>query len=279
MKRLTPLGLIAGGGELPFRVIEACMAAGRPYVVGRIAGMTDPGLAQYAGQDVGIGEIGKMIKLFRAHGVEAVCFAGIVKRPDFKTLKLDAAGLRLLPKVLAAARAGDDALLRVVMGAFEGAGFVIEGAEQADENLTLPAGPIGQYDGRDHLPDVTKAIEIAQSIGALDIGQGAVVCDGLVLAVEAQEGTDGLLKRIFELPETIRGTPVARRGVLAKWPKPIQDTRIDLPTIGVRTIEDASRAGLAGIVGLAGSTLILDAEAVCAAADRHGLFVLGVSRL
>ena len=108
------------------------------------------------------------------------------------------------------------------------------------------------------------------------MGQGAVVCDGLVLAVEAQEGTDAMLRRVAELPSNIRGSAGAPRGVLAKAPKPIQETRIDLPTIGLGTIQRAAKAGLAGVAGETGRLLVLDREAVIALADELGLFVVGV---
>lgn len=103
-----------------------------------------------------------------------------------------------------------------------------------------------------------------------------MVCDGLVLAVEAQEGTDAMLRRVAELPRTIRGGPDAPRGVLAKAPKPIQETRIDLPTIGLNTIRRAAQAGLAGVAGQAGGLLVLDRDAVIQLADELGLFVIGV---
>jgi len=111
----------------------------------------------------------------------------------------------------------------------------------------------------------------------LDVGQGAVVCDGLTLAVEAQEGTDAMLRRVAELPADLHGTPAHRRGVLAKVAKPIQEERVDLPTIGVATVEGAARAGLAGIVGIAGKMLVIDRAAVAAAADAAGLFVAGLA--
>ena len=129
---------------------------------------------------------------------------------------------------------------------------------------------------RTHQADIAKAIEVARAIGALDIGQAAVVCDGLVLAVEAQEGTDALLRRVAELPADLRGAPGRRKGVLAKVAKPIQEDRVDLPTIGVATVEGVSRAGLAGIVGVAGRMLVLDRAAVAQAADASGIFVVGV---
>jgi hypothetical protein len=117
---------------------------------------------------------------------------------------------------------------------------------------------------------------VAGEVGRLDVGQGAVVCQGLVLAVEAQEGTDAMLERCAGLPEALRGSETAPKGVLAKRPKPIQEHRVDLPAIGVATVLAAAQAGLAGIVGEAGKTLVLDHAAVAKAADEAGLFVYGL---
>jgi DUF1009 family protein len=131
--------------------------------------------------------------------------------------------------------------------------------------------------GPEHQADIQRALHVARQIGALDIGQGAVVCDGLVLAVEAQEGTDAMLRRVaHEISPAVRGAPGAYRGVLAKAPKPIQETRVDLPTIGLATIQRAAAAGLAGIVGEAGRLLVLDREQVIELADDLGLFIHGV---
>jgi DUF1009 family protein len=136
------------------------------------------------------------------------------------------------------------------------------------------AGAVAPTDGQ--VVDAAKAFQIARAIGALDIGQGAVVCDGLVLAVEAQEGTDAMLRRVAELPAALRGTRERPRGVLAKRAKPIQERRTDLPTIGVATLEGAAAAGLAGVAAEAGATLVVDKPRVIAAADRLGLFLIGL---
>jgi DUF1009 family protein len=200
-----------------------------------------------------------------------------VARPDFTSLVPDLKGLMLLPKAIAAARKGDDALLRLLVGEFEKAGFAVEGAHEVMEDLSLRAGPLGAHAPSEaDLADARKALEVARAIGRLDVGQAAVVAHGLVLAVEAQEGTDAMLARVAELPPHLRGRPGAGVGVLAKAPKPIQETRVDLPTIGLATLQGVARAGLAGIVGEAGRLLVLDREAVIALADELGVFVLGV---
>jgi len=271
------LGLIAGGGELPLRLARQCEATGRPLFVIRLKGIADASMQAFGGADLGMAELGKIIASLKAAGCEAICLAGIVKRPDFAALKPDLRGIRALPGAIAAARRGDDALLRFLVGEFESEGFVIEGAHEVAQSMTLPGGPLGRLRPQaHHMLDLHKAFVIAGEIGRLDVGQGAVVCEGLVLAVEAQEGTDAMLERCAGLPEPLRGTIAARRGVLAKRPKPIQEQRVDLPTIGVATILGAARAGLAGVAGEAGKVLVLDHAAVAKAADELGLFVYGL---
>ena len=274
---MLKLGLIAGGGSLPAMVADHCRDAGRDYFVIRLAGFADEAMRLHPGADVGLAQLGKCMKLLRQEGCKAVCFAGKVDRPDFSKLVPDMRGMAALPGVIAAARKGDDALLRRIVHEFEKEGFVIEGADQVEGGLTLPHGPLGRHTPRaEHEGDIQKALQVAREIGRLDVGQGAVVCDGLVLAVEAQEGTDAMLRRVADLPAALRGSPERPRGVLAKAPKPIQETRVDLPTIGLGTVQRAARAGLAGIVGEAGRLLVVDRDAVIAMADDLGLFIFGV---
>lgn len=274
---MRKLGLIAGGGALPVELAARCEAASRPFTVVRLKGFADPALDRYPGVDAGLGEFGKVFKALKAQGCEVVCFAGTVSRPDFSAIIPDLRGVTVIPALIKAARQGDDALLRRLLAEFEKEGFAIEGAHEAVGEITLPPGLLGAYSPRpEDTADIERALLVAREIGKLDIGQGAVVCDGLVLAVEAQEGTDAMLRRVAELPQAIRGGAERRRGVLAKAPKPIQETRIDLPTIGVATLQRAARAGLAGVVGEAGRLLVVDREAVIACADDLGLFVLGV---
>lgn len=276
---MDKLGLIAGGGNLPVEIARHCERSGRPLFVIRLKGFAGGDLRPYAGAEVGLAEIGKCLKALKRAGCRAVCLAGDVARPDFASLVPDFRGLMLLPKVIAAARKGDDALLRVMVGVFETAGFEVQGAHEVMNDLTLPSGLLGwRKPDVDDLADATKALQVARALGELDVGQAAVVARGLVLAVEAQEGTDAVLARVAELPAHLKGRPGAGVGVLAKAPKPIQETRVDLPTIGLATIHGVARAGLAGIVGETGRLLVLDREAVIELADELGVFILGVER-
>jgi DUF1009 family protein len=274
------LGIIAGGGELPVALAEYCAAASLPYFVARISPYADTALDRHPGATHGLGAMGARMQTLREAGCDALVLIGQVPRQDPRALKLDDVAIGMLPALLAAAPEGDDALLRAVMAEHEKAGFKIVGAEEAMAALLATSGAWGV-----HAPDAAatrdmiKAARIASAIGAMDIGQGVVVCDGVVLAVEAQEGTDAMLQRVAVLPEALRGTPQARRGVLVKRPKPMQERRIDLPTIGVRTIEGAAAAGLSGIAVEAGGALAVRREALVAVADAMGLFVYGFTRV
>jgi len=273
---MNKLGLISGGGALPVSVAARCEAEGRPVFVVRLAGFADAHLTRYPGIEAGVAEFGKILAALKQAGCTGVCFAGTVSRPDFKTLKPDMKGATLLPGIIAAATQGDDALLRKILSVFEGEGYVIEGADDVLGGDTLPGGALGAVQPTElQLYDLRKALYVAGKTGELDIGQGAVVCDGLVLAVEAQEGTDAMLARVASLPADLRGSAAARKGVLAKAPKPIQDLRVDMPVIGARTLEMAASAGLAGVGGVAGKLILIDEAGLIETADRLGLFVWG----
>jgi len=271
---MAALGIIAGGGELPLAIAESVRDSGRDLFVLALPG-ADEGLTQFPGKGAGIGELGKSLSLLKENGCDAVTFAGRVARPDWRSLKLDARGALALPKVAAAALKGDDALMRAVLSVFEKEGFRVVGTAEAAPGLLAASGVYGRHapdaQARD---DIALARTVVRRLGDLDIGQAAAVADGLVLAVEAAEGTDAMLQRLPQLSKNIRGTAEKRRGVLVKAPKPSQDRRIDLPVIGVRTIELAAAGGLAGVAVEAGAALIMRKAKIVETADALGLFVM-----
>ncbi len=277
MADLRKLGIIAGGGDLPVVLAEHCAASGAPYFVARVAPYADPRLEKHPGTTDGLGAMGARIEALRNAGCDAVVLLGQVPRPNFAALDLDEGARAMLPALLAAAPQGDDALLRALLAEHELAGFRVLGAEEAMADLLAPPGIWGAHAPVAHMNDLRLAAKVAAAIGAFDIGQGVVAAKGLILAVEAQEGTDAMLRHVAELPQTLRGAPGARHGVLVKRPKPIQERRIDLPTIGVRTIECAAEGGLAGVAVEAGGALAVRRDEIVAAADRLGLFVYGFS--
>ena len=273
------LGLIAGGGALPRAVAQAARAGGREvFVVALVGSVTEDWIKDFPHEFFSPGEPSRIIAAFRNADVDNVLMCGRVDRPKFSEMKLDAKGVLLLPKAIVAAKQGDDALLRFIVGICEDAGLKAISVAEAAPSLVCGEGALGKIAPSDEdRADIAKAFHIVRTLGALDVGQGAVVCDGLALAVEAAEGTDAMLTRIPSLREALRGTAAKPRGVLAKALKPTQDAKTDMPVVGVETVKNAHAAHLAGIALEAGKSLILDKAAVAAEADRLGLFVVGVT--
>jgi len=272
------LGIIAGGGSLPILLADACKSSGRFYHMVGIEGFAlSADLAPYEHDWTPIGSLGHTLDILRSNDCRQVVMAGNVKRPDFKSLKMDWRATKLLPKLLNAARRGDDALLSVVVKTFEDEGLEIIGADDVLEDLLIGSGPLGAITPDSHASqDITRGLEVVRELGALDIGQATVICNQLVLAVEAVEGTDAMLDRCLEISLDLRGDPANRRGVMVKIPKPGQERRVDLPTVGISTLERASAIGLSGIAVAAGGALVLDQEKIMAFADMHNMFVFGI---
>jgi hypothetical protein len=275
---VNALGLIAGGGELPRAVAEAARAAGRSvFIIPLVGSLSGEWVKDFPHEFLSPGEPGRIIKALRSAGAGDVLLAGRVDRPKFSELKLDAKGMMLLPKAVAAAKKGDDALLRFIVGICEDEGLRAVSVAEAAPSLVADEGALGAVTPDDgHRADIELAFKIVHALGTLDVGQAAIVCEGLALAVEAAEGTDAMLARVGTLRETLRGKEGEHRGVLAKALKPTQDAKTDMPVVGVQTVKNAAAAHLAGIALEAGAALILNKRAVAAEADRLGLFVIGV---
>jgi UDP-2,3-diacylglucosamine hydrolase len=272
---VTGLGIIAGGGDLPAAIAESAIEAGRSVFIVGLRGSADENIAPFPHDWAGIGEVGRTLKLLREHDCADILLAGRVARPRFADVKVDAKGLMLLPKVIAAARRGDDALLRALVASFEAEGFRTVGVEDAAPGLLAKEGALGHVTPpAECADDIALGVKVVRLLGTIDVGQAAAVCEGLVLAVEAAEGTDAMIARVGSLPEVVRGTQARRRGVLVKALKPAQDRKTDLPVVGVQTVQNAAAVGLAGIAVEAGRSLIINRRGVIAAADAAGLFVV-----
>ena len=259
------LALIAGVGRLPG------VLAPRAGLVCALEGFAPEGVA--VDVTFRLERLGALFDVLRRAGVETVCFAGAVRRPAIDPARLDPVTAALAPRLAAAMAAGDDHTLRLVLAIFEEQGFSVRGAAEIAPALLPEPGLLGRVapDARDEV-DAARAAAVVAALGAADVGQGAVVAQGQVLAVEALPGTDWMLGSITELG-TLRPDPARGRGLLLKAPKPGQDRRVDLPAVGPRTLEGAARAGLGGLVIEAGGVLLLDREAAVEAADRAGLFL------
>jgi DUF1009 family protein len=265
------LGMIAGGGDLPATIIEACRAGKRPLFVAAIKGACAPGTVEgTAHMWFEIGAVGQLLDALRRENCRDVVMAGPVKRPEFAALKADWQGIKLLPRVVKAAAKGDNAIFKTLVRFLEDQGFRVIGADDVVAELLAPVGAIGRFapSGAD-LADIERGRLVVNALGALDVGQAAVVRQGVVLGVEAVEGTNQLLQRCAEL------APSGRAGVLVKMPKPGQERRVDLPTVGPPTVEHAIAARLNGIAFEAKGVLIMGRDRAVRTADGNELFLFG----
>lgn len=265
------LGIIAGGGDLPARLIDTCRAGGRDFFVVALEGQADPSLTRDAPSAwFRIGAAGAILDCLRREGVRDIILAGRVRRPSLAEMRPDWFTARFMARIGARAL-GDDGLLRAVVATLEEEGFRIQGVQDLVSDLLAPAGVLGR-----HVPDaaarldIEQGVRVAKALGHLDVGQAVVVQQGLVLGVEAIEGTDALIRRCAGLARAGAGP------ILVKCAKPQQDRRLDMPTIGPATVTEAVAAGFQGIAMEAGGTLLLGREAVIAAADAAGLFLDGM---
>ena len=273
-----PLAILAAGGNVPFQVASAAAAAGRKVLVIGLEGEADDRLKAFRFETMKWGQLGHAEELMSAHGARDVVLIGSVShRPDFRSMGVDFGTLRLLPRILKAMVGGDDALLSNMVSYLEGRGFRVIGAHEIAPDLVARAGQLaGPRASRAALDDARVAMDAARAIGERDIGQAAVAVNGLVVAVEAAEGTDAMVDRVGELHAQRRVKWSGRAGALAKCAKPQQDLRVDMPTIGPRTVASVVKAGLAGIVVEAGRVMIADRAETLKAAEHSGTFILAV---
>ena len=272
-----PVGVIAGGGRLPIEVAEAIEATGRQVVLAGIDGEAD---AVFSRADVlrfRWGQIGGAIDHFASRNARDVVIVGtITRRPDFKALRLDGGTFRRLPRILQALVGGDDSVVRRALGLIEAEGFRVRGIAEVAPGLLAGEGVLGRHrPDAAVLADAEFAMRALAALGPYDVGQAAVVIDKRIAALEAAEGTDRMLARIADLKGSGR-LPDKRGGVLVKRAKPGQELRTELPAIGPLTVAAAAAARLSGIAIEAGRTIIADRVETIAAADRAGLFLVGM---
>jgi DUF1009 family protein len=272
----SPLAIIAGGGPLPGVVAQSALAKGRSIHIIGLRGEADASIETYPHSWMKWGEIGKLFSILEKHGCRDVVMIGKVTRPDVKNLSVDFGALKSLPFLVTLGTGGDDKILSSIVRFFEQKGHRVVGAAAVAPELLAGEGVLGKKKpSADDRADMEVGFSVVEELGRLDIGQGAVIVNRHVLAVEAAEGTDAMLERCADLRRNRYRFRRLRLGVLVKAPKPGQEERIDLPTIGPRTMEKAAEAGLAGVAIAAGRVLMTEREATIKAADRLGLFLVG----
>jgi hypothetical protein len=274
----SPIGLIAAGGVMPFAVADSLRARGIQPVLFALKGACDPvAVERFRHHWISVGQVGRAMKLFRAENCRDLVFIGTLVRPALSEIRLDWVTLRVLGRVWAAFRGGDDHLLSGIGRILEQDGFRMVGIRDVAPDLLVPEGCLTRtMPGENAAADIVRGREVLRALSPFDIGQAAVVIDGHVVGVEDIEGTDGLLARVARLRKEGRIRAKASRGVLVKAPKSGQDLRFDLPTVGPRTVEGAAAAELAGIAVVAGNTIVVEPQVMIEKADAAGLFVTGL---
>jgi UDP-2,3-diacylglucosamine hydrolase len=274
----SPVGVIAGGGTMPFAVADSLQARGVAPVLFALRGACDPvRVERFRHHWISVGQLGRATKLFRSEGCRDLIFIGTLMRPALSEIRLDWGTVRVIGRILASFRGGDDHLLSGIGRILEQDGFRMVGIRDVAPDVLMPEGSITRATPDPAAAsDIEKGREVLRALSPFDIGQAVVVIDGHVVAVEDIEGTDGLLARVARLRGEGRLRSKMGRGVLVKAPKSGQDLRFDLPTVGSKTIEGAAMAGLAGIAIIAGHTIAADSQGMIEAADKAGLFIQGL---
>jgi hypothetical protein len=270
-----PLGIIAGQGLLPCALAEAVAAHDIPLHIVAIRGEATEEIERFPHTWIKWGQIGKLFGALEKSGCRELVIIGGVNRPDFGNVRPDFGAIKALPFLLGLGKGGDDSVLSRIVRFFEEKGYRVHGAGDVAPELLASEGTLGtKTPSAEDKSDIEIAFKVVRALGHLDVGQGAIVAKGRVLAVEAAEGTDAMLARCEDLRKLGR-TRGARAGVLVKAPKPGQELRVDMPTIGPETMRKVAAAGLSGIAVAAGHVLLAERAATIGAANENKLFLVG----
>ena len=263
--------MLAGSGMMPTEIIRYCAAQQKEiFVMGLEPFASEANIGEASHGFARMGEVGKILKAFQKNGVQDIVLAGGIKRPSFKELIPDWEGMKIVTR-LAFKKMSDDNLFRAVINEIEGYGFKVLGIEEVVPEMLFAEGLYGKVKpSSEDRDDIERGVTVAKALGAVDVGQAVVVQEGMVLAVEAIEGTDMMLSRAASVKKE------GKAPVMVKVLKPGQDLRVDLPAIGLQTIEQLKKYGIKGIAVEAGGILLIEREKVIKMADEAGIFILGL---
>jgi DUF1009 family protein len=274
-----PLAIIAGAGDFPPRLASLVAGHGRQVFIAALEGAAVP--ANFGAADLQcyrLGQLGRLLEDLRRRDIVDLILIGSLPRPSFGALRPEASTLKYLPHFARAFRGGDDHLLRGVVTFFEGQGFTVHGPADVAPQMAAPVGPLGRKVASAAQKDlVTRGFHLLAALSPFDVGQAAILADHRVIAIEAAEGTDAMIRRVGDLVASGRLRFAKGDGILVKAPKDGQDLRVDMPAIGPDTLRHVTEAGLSGIGLRAGRVLVGDAAQLGKLADQSGLFIEGVA--
>jgi DUF1009 family protein len=282
MSEQNKLGLIAGNGRFPFLLLDAARAHSLSVVVAAIREETDPEMDARAAADpnirvhwMSLGELSRLIDTFKAEGVTRAVMAGQVKHAQiFSSIRPD---WRLAKLLLNLRTRNTDMLLGAVAKVLSDEGIELISSTHYLEPLLAKPGVLTQRaPTEDELKDIAYGRTVAHALAAYDLGQTVVIAAQACVAVEAMEGTDATIERAGALFRALSdsGSTLSRALTVVKVAKPNQDMRFDVPVIGLATVQAMASAGATCVAVEAGRTLLFDAAAVVALADKSGIAVV-----
>lgn len=266
MKRI--LGIIAGGGAFPITVAKTAREHGERVVGAGFPSDTDPDFPEHCDTFawLKLGQLGRLIDFFTAHGVTHVVMAGRINKPRALDLRPDWRAAKLL---FSAKTRGDDALLRAVTAELEREGMQVVAPHLYSPDLLAPEGVLTRRAPTEReREDVSFGWHVSRSLGAFDIGQCLVVREKIVLAVEAIEGTDAAIRRGGQLG--------GAGAVVVKRPKPTQDRRLDMPAVGPDTLRVMSEVGATCLAVEAGGCIFFEQGRTLEYADENGIAIVSL---
>lgn len=268
------VAIIAGGGKMPVTLAGLCS---NPLIIGLEGQCAAEDYSDFDFQSVKLGAVGHLFKILKQNSIQHICLIGSLNRPHISDLSLDLTATKLaakygFAKVLSSK--GDNGLLSLIRQMLEGEGFSVIGAHKLAPEIVAPIGASGKYKpSKQARIDIERGISVVKMLGQLDIGQSGIIQDGVVLGVEAAEGTDRLIARCAELKKGKMDKPA---GVLVKLIKPAQDPDLDMPTIGLKTLQNLYESGFEGVAVSSGLTLMADKQEMVDFANAHKMFIWGV---
>jgi DUF1009 family protein len=273
---LARLAILCGAGAFPLEVAGEARRVGRdPFLIG-VVGVTDTEIEAYPHVWVRLGEVGKLFAALKGRAIAEMVIIGAMTRPEFADLRLDWGAVKRAAGIAQLFRRGDNGLLAGIAAIIEREGVRVVGAHEVAPRLLAPVGRIGsRAASTEDETDIAFGGRLLRAVSTFDAGQGVIVASGRVLAIEAAEGTDGMIARVADMRASGRLSFAGSAGVLVKAPKQGQDLRLDMPAIGPKTIEGAIDAQLRGVAIASGQVLLLEREVCAREADAEGLFVAG----
>ena len=281
MSVTSDIAIIAGSGAFPFEIAHAVEATGhRPFILG-LRGFIErgPALRRFDHEIADMLDPQSILSILHEHQIKRVILAGGVSRPGPLALLSIYSFFRNREELKRIVSGGDDRILRGVIRLLEDNGFSVIGIDEAAPDLLIKKGQAGSLDCPEHLKsDIDLALSCLALMGEYDMGQGAVVARGRILALEGPEGTDAMLERVRAMQKNRRVVLDNISALLVKAAKPGQDRRVDLPAIGPQTIKMAKSAGLSGIAVVADEVVMVERQRLIDAANHSGIFIWGAER-